>query len=113
MTVPMREVRNDGLGRTRRLQVACAIGKAHDTVGVGDIYPLRIIAARKERNSKRAAQPARKNLVRDRLGRAVREAKDANTAGVCLGDEDVCIWRDPDDARSAQSFREQLDVEAD
>ena len=42
---PLGSFGDDGLRLAARLEVAGAIGKAHDAIGVGDVDPLRIVAA--------------------------------------------------------------------
>src|SRR6185437_1313379 len=58
MAVAGRKFRNDGLRLTGGVQIASTIGKAHDAVGVSDIDPLRVVAARKKRNPERRAKTA-------------------------------------------------------
>ena len=63
MAVAGRQLRNDLSPPAGGLQIAAAIGKAHDAVGVGDIDPLRVVAARKERDAERAVKAAGEDFV--------------------------------------------------
>src|ERR1700749_4318223 len=87
------------------------IGKAHDAVGVGDIDPLRIVAIRKEGDAERLTQGGRIHLVHRGTRRTVGGTKHPDSPGTSLRDEDVAIRRDADDARPAQSLREQFALE--
>ena len=48
-----RDVVDDRLGLAARVEIAVAIGEAHDGVGVADVDPLRIRAGRVERDAER------------------------------------------------------------
>src|SRR6185437_2818803 len=112
MAVAGRKFRNDGLRWTGGVQIASTIGKAHDAVGVSDIDPLRVVAARKKRNPERRAKTVGEYFVGRGLYRAVGGTENADTAGARFGHEDIAVGRNADDARAAQALREQFDLEA-
>src|SRR5579863_5144110 len=74
-----------------RNQIAIAIGKANDGIGVADINPLRIWPPRIEGDAERAQQIGRK-YARLRCVCAVR-TQHANPPGRAFGDENVTVRR--------------------
>jgi hypothetical protein len=87
------------------------IGKPHDAVGVGDIDPLRVVAARKEGDAEGMAETACKCLVGTGFRSAIGGPQNADAAGTGFGDKNIAVRRDADDARTSQALREQLNLE--
>ena len=88
------EVRHDGFGRAAR------IGVAEDCVRRADIDVARVRSRRMEGDAERAVQP-----VGEGRTLAVAEAKDR--AGAALGDKDVPVGRNANDARNIEAVGEQ------
>ncbi len=106
------KTRNDLLRRAARLEVAAAIGKAQHRGGGGDIEKLRVGAGRVEGEAEGCVEIVGENRAACRRRRAVRRAQYADPIAAGLGDEDVAVGGDPNDARRVQPAREKLHGEA-
>src|SRR6202049_1897735 len=101
----------DMLRRAARLQIAEAVGKAYNFVGVADIYPLRILPRGVKRDSVRALQSAGEDLHLLGLAVGSQSPKNANASGSAFREEDVAIGSGPQQARIIQASRILLNLE--
>jgi len=95
-----RQMRHDDFGGAARRQIAVAIRKADDGIGVANINPLRVGTGRIEGDAERTEQAGGEYACRFRSF-AVR-AQYADTTGSAFGGEDIAVWRHPDKARMVE-----------
>ena len=95
------ELGNHHLGLAPRLQVARAIGKAHDRIDIGHIDPLRI-GGRVEGDAEGAVELVGENFRLGGGGRTVLGPQDADAIGVGLGHEHVAVGGGAHQARRIQ-----------
>ena len=105
-----RETRHDHLRRAARLQVAVAVGKADDGIGVADIHPFGIWSRRIERDAKWTEKTVSEH---GRLrGLFTVRPQNADTPGRALCSEHVAIRRHADEARGRQPRGEQTNFKS-
>jgi hypothetical protein len=78
-----RHMRHDGFGRRARLEVAAAISKTDDRIGVADVDPFRVMARRVEGDAERPVKPVGENA--HRRGLAAVRPQHPDAAGFALG----------------------------
>ena len=104
--------RDQRLGGPARLQIAVAVGKAQHRIGVADIDELRIGSGRIEGDAERRVETRGEDRHYARLGAVAAGAQHADAARLALGDENVAVGRDADEARLFQLVGEQRDRDA-
>ena len=90
---------DDGLRRTPCFKIAIAIGKAHDRAGVGDVHPLRLGTRRIEADPEGLGQVLGERLDGARTGSVGPWSQHAHSVSKHLGDEDVPVGRNAQQAR--------------
>ena len=106
-----RQAGHHRLRRAGRPQIAGAIGKADDAVGVRDIDVSRARPWRPKGDAEGLIKALGEGVECRRLAR-VAAAQDADAAGLALGDEDVAARRHSDQARVVEAARQELDGKA-
>jgi DNA-binding transcriptional LysR family regulator len=101
MAAAGRQTRHDGFGRRSRLEVAAAISKTDDGIGVADVDPFRVIAGWVEGDAERPVKPLGENARRRRLPAVRPQHPDA--ARFALGGKDVAVWRHADEPLMRQA----------
>src|SRR6267143_2316594 len=99
------------LRRAAGLQIAVAVRKAYNFVGVADINPLGILSRGIQRDSVRALQSAGEDLHLLRLAVGSQATKNANASGSAFREEDVAIGSSPQQARTIQASGILLNLE--
>ena len=95
-----------------RLQIAILVGEAHDAVGVADVDVLGIGSQGIERDAEGLVQAFGEDGRLLRLAVGVDAAKDPDLAGLALGQEEVAVGRDAQQARIVETGGVELDLEA-
>src|SRR5207248_2060572 len=106
-----RNVGDDLLLPSARLEIAVLVRKPDHLPGLADVDPARIGAGRMEGDPERLLQPRGEDLVALRLARSFLGAKDADAAWRAFREEQVAVRRDADEARVVEAARELLHLE--
>ncbi len=95
-----------------RLQVAVLVGEAHDAVGVADVNPLRIGSEGIKRDAEGLMQAGGEDGDLLRLAVRADAAKDLDLAGFALGQKQVAVGRDANEARIVEAGGVEVHLEA-